>query len=291
MHITITGKLGSGKSTICHHLAEHYNFEVFSTGDLHRNLAKKMGLDTIALNRLMSTNKRYDKMIDDEVVRISKERPNDRLIFDSRLAWHFVEKSFKLFTTIDPVVAAKRVFVSNRGVEEKYTNELDTYNKLKIRASIEQIRFKDIYDVDYLDYNNYNLILDTTWSNPSTLISIINQYYTVFNTNSNEKKGQILISPKSLYPTVPLKSLEPVNVPNDFFASSPLKVVCQDGYHYVVDKGNALGVALLASFPYVHAIIENENVDTLPIINLDKNLLVEIENIGEFTYASIPNSY
>jgi cytidylate kinase len=291
MHITITGKLGSGKSTICHHLAEHYNFEIFSTGDLHRNLAKKMGLNTIELNRLMSADRRYDKMIDDEVVRISKERPNDLLIFDSRLAWHFVGESFKLFTTIDPVVAAKRVFTSNRGIEEKYSDELDTITKLKIRADLEQMRFKDIYNVDYLDYNNYNLILDTTWDNTSTLVSIICQYYTIFNSNSNKKIGQILISPKSLYPTAPLKNLEPVNVPNDFFASRPLKVICQDGYHYVVDKGNALGVALLASFPYVHAIIENKTDNTPPIIKLDKNLLIETENIGGFKYASIPNTY
>jgi cytidylate kinase len=291
MHITITGKLGSGKSTICHLFAERYNFEIFSTGDLHRRLAKKMGMDTIELNRLMSTDTKYDKMIDDEVIKISQERPNDRIIFDSRLAWHFVKKSFKLYTTIDPVIASRRVFSSDRGVEERYTDELDALTKLKIRSELEKIRFKEIYGVNHFDYNNYNLVLDTTWDNPSMLVSIISKYYSFFNNDVLEKTGRILISPKSLYPTAPLSQLAPVQVPNDFFASRPLEIVYYDGYHYVVDKDNSLGVALLASFPYVYATLSDEELVFPFTSKLDKNLLAEFENIGNFTYASIPNTY
>jgi cytidylate kinase len=290
MQITITGKLGSGKSTICGMLAQRYNFEIFSTGDLHRGLAKKMGLDTIALNQLMAQDSHLDRMIDDEVIRISKSRPDDQIIFDSRLAWHFVEKSFKIFTTIDPLVAAKRVMSSPRGVEETYSDLNDVLAKLKIRAELEKTRFKDIYGVDYLDYNNFNIILDTTWLDPSSIADIIIKNYQSFKTNGQSQCGNILISPKSLYPTAPL--VEPkVTGAEDYFASNPIKVIYKDNYHFVVDDNGSFSIALAAKLPYVHAVLA-VNLDNNQIIsNLDKNLLIEVEKKGDFNYFSRPNFF
>ena len=40
MLISITGKLGSGKSTICNILRERYGFEIFSTGTINREFAR-----------------------------------------------------------------------------------------------------------------------------------------------------------------------------------------------------------------------------------------------------------
>jgi cytidylate kinase len=100
MHITITGNLGSGKSTICRLLNEKYHFEVYSTGKVQRELATQMGMTTLELNQLMCSDKKYDKMIDDETARISRENKDKDIIFDSRLAWHFVEHSFKVFVSV-----------------------------------------------------------------------------------------------------------------------------------------------------------------------------------------------
>jgi cytidylate kinase len=291
MHITITGKLGSGKSTICLLLAERFKFQIFSTGDLHRRLAVKMGLDTISLNRLMSSDQKYDKMIDDEVVKLAKENVNEGIIFDSRLAWHFVENSFKLFTTVDPAVAARRVFSSDRGKEERYMTEKDALAKLKIRSELEKTRFKNIYGINYYDYNNYNLIIDTTWLTPSELASIIICHYTNYIDFSSKPPCRILISPKSLYPTAPFAELKQVEVPNDFFASQPLQVVCREGYHYVLDKNNSLAAALSAGLPYVYAESAETSGAQVPLTNLDKKLIFELEDIGGFTYASVPELY
>ena len=48
MHITITGNLGSGKSTICKLLNEKYQFEIYSTRS--RELARQMNMTTLELN-------------------------------------------------------------------------------------------------------------------------------------------------------------------------------------------------------------------------------------------------
>ena len=73
MHITITGNLGSGKSTVGKLLSEKYGFEIYSTGKVQRELAKQMNLSTLELNQLMMSDRKYDHMIDDETARISRE--------------------------------------------------------------------------------------------------------------------------------------------------------------------------------------------------------------------------
>ena len=289
MLITITGNLGSGKSTICQGLSERCHFEVYSTGAIHRNLAKRMGLDTLALNRLMGSDSSYDRVIDEEVKRIAVERRDDRLVFDSRLAWHFVSSSLKLFTTVDPVVAATRIFKSPRGVEERYSNFNDALYNLKLRARLERERFKEIYGVDYCDYSNFDLILDTTWLEPHLLVSLIVDELARAKPEL-PPKAEILISPRSLYPTAPAKG--GMAAPEDHFRSSPLKVVCQYGYHFVVGDPEPLAAALAAKTPYVYAsLAAPPNGGEERLSGLDRGLIEAAQALGGFTYASLPSAY
>lgn len=173
MHITITGNLGSGKSTVCRLLNEKYNFEIYSTGKVQRELARQMSMTTLELNQLMCSDKKYDKMIDDETARISRENRDKDIIFDSRLAWHFVEQSFKVFVSVSLEVAADRVMNDQRGTEERYSSLEEAMNLLAQRAATERIRYKDIYNLNYMDFNNYNLIIDSTYSTPDLIAQII----------------------------------------------------------------------------------------------------------------------
>ena len=115
MHITITGNLGSGKSTICKILEDKYGFSIYSTGKVQRELAREMNLTTLEMNKLMCSDPKYDTMIDDTTARISRENKGKKIIFDSRLAWNFVVQSFKVFLQVSLDVAANRVINDNRG--------------------------------------------------------------------------------------------------------------------------------------------------------------------------------
>ena len=44
MHITITGRLGSGKTTVARMLAEKRSYTYYSTGNIMRELAAEAGL-------------------------------------------------------------------------------------------------------------------------------------------------------------------------------------------------------------------------------------------------------
>ena len=197
MHITITGNLGSGKSTICKLLGEKYQFEIYSTGKVQRELARQMNMTTLELNQLMRSDKKYDKMIDDETSRISRDNREKDIIFDSRLAWHFVESSFKVFISVSLDVAAMRVMNDTRGVEEKYTSFEEAKRLLAERAATERLRYKEIYDLNYMDVSNYDLVIDSTYCLPDRIAEVILAEAREYERRQT-RSARILVSPKRI---------------------------------------------------------------------------------------------
>lgn len=201
MHITLTGNLGSGKSTICKILKGTYGYEIFSTGTIQRKIADEMGLTTLELNKLMCTDKKYDHLIDDSTVRIAKENQDKNLVFDSRLAWNFVEKSFKVFLSVSLDVAAARVLNDDRGSVESYSSVQDAMEQLKLRAETEEKRYKELYQVDYFNFENYNLVLDSTYNSPDILVQVMleeEKEHEALLAAGEAEKTRILVSPKRL---------------------------------------------------------------------------------------------
>lgn len=194
MHITLTGNLGSGKSTICRILESQHHYEIYSTGKVQRKLAEDLGITVLEMNQLMCKDHKYDNMIDDTTAKISRENPDKLIVFDSRLAWNFVETSFKVFLSVSIDVAASRVYADNRGEVEKYTTVEDAKNQLKLRAQTEDLRYKDIYGLDYFNFQNYNLILDSTYCTPELLTYIITEEAKTY----EKTKTKILMSTKRL---------------------------------------------------------------------------------------------
>ncbi len=201
MHITLTGNLGSGKSTISRLMSEHYGYEIYSTGKIQRQLAAERGLTVLEMNRLMETDHSFDNIIDDTVRKISEEAKED-LFFDSRLAWHFAVNSFKVFLSVDINEAARRVFNDSRGDVETYKDMVDARDMLIERAHAEDARYKEIYGIDYFRPSNYNLILDSTFTSPNILAEMIQiekqHYEDLVMQGRTPDKPRILLSPNRL---------------------------------------------------------------------------------------------
>lgn len=172
MNITITGNLGSGKSSVAKILKER-DYEYSSTGNIFRQLAMEKGLSVEEFNRQVNEAAKrgdhsVDKMIDDTTTRIAKER--DRVVFDSRLAWHFAPESFKVFIITDIDEASRRVFHDSlRANSESYESQEACRKALINRQKLETVRYKDIYDIDYYDMNNYNLVIESTNASPDEI--------------------------------------------------------------------------------------------------------------------------
>lgn len=189
MHITLTGNLGSGKSTLGKILSGEYGFEIFSTGKVIRQIAEEQGVSVLEMNKLMESDHKYDHMIDDTTARISREQKDKNLLFDSRLAWHFVEESFKVFLSVNISVAASRVMAdASRGEVESYASLEECKKSLTDRAATEDRRYRDIYGIEYFNYSNYNLVLDSSDATPELLAKILVDEANAY--EEKKKKGE-----------------------------------------------------------------------------------------------------
>lgn len=200
MHITLTGNLGSGKSTVCKLLEGRYGYEIFSTGKVIRSIADDLNISVLEMNELMTKDHKYDHMIDDKTATISRENPDKAILFDSRLAWHFVEKSFKVFLSVDLGEAARRVYNdASRGDVETYKDTEDAANQLAARAANEDARYEELYGIHYFDFTNYNLVLDSSFLPPERIAETLMAEARACDTwDGYAKTGRILISPKRL---------------------------------------------------------------------------------------------
>jgi len=162
--IAISGGLGSGKSTVCRYLKEKYGLDVYSTGQIQRSLAQKYNMDVLSFNKYMETHPEIDEEIDTELTKIG--RLDKDMVLDSRMAWHFVPDSFKVYLTVDLDEAARRIMNDQRGRVETYACIEDARECLMARKKSENQRYITKYGVDCSNPDNYDLIIDTTSLTP-----------------------------------------------------------------------------------------------------------------------------
>jgi CMP/dCMP kinase len=167
--VTITGTPGSGKSTLAKLLAKRLGYQHYSMGDLQRKLAEDKGISIHELNKRNLDVQGYtDAEVDAYQTRLGKEE--DRFVIDSRLGYHFIPSSFKLFVDADPGVRAHRLLqrqaVAETPVSVEHAEELN-----RERVKNETLRYSKIYGTHPYDAAHYDLVLDSTTLSPEQLVT------------------------------------------------------------------------------------------------------------------------
>ena len=111
--ITIAGSLGSGKSSTARAVAAALGFRHLSSGDLFRQLAVERGESIEAMNISAEVQRDIDLKVDNLLQEMY--RADEQLVIDSRMAWHWMPGSFKVFLVLDPDTAAARIFNDLQG--------------------------------------------------------------------------------------------------------------------------------------------------------------------------------
>jgi len=161
--ITITGDLGSGKSTVSDLLCKRLNYKYIYTGKIQREIAAKHGMTTLELNKYAETHPEIDEEIDSTFKSLNESAD---LIVDSRLAWFFIPKSFKVFLKTDLIISANRISDDSQRKNERYLSTEDAVNKIVARKASENKRYMELYGADCSDLSNFNLVVDTSFITP-----------------------------------------------------------------------------------------------------------------------------
>jgi cytidylate kinase len=246
--ICISGDLGSGKSTISKLLREKLSFDLYSMGEAWRSLAAKYNMTILELNKYSETHPLDEEM--DQAMTAAAGAPHN-IIFDSRLAWHFIPNSFKIHLTVDPMIAATRIFNDKRGEAEGYADVTEAYEKINQRRISENVRYIQKYGLDCSQLDHYNLVVDTSHASPESIAAVI---ITKF---QNWAKGQPFaghwLSPRTPFPTCDIGGVNRKQVDlltnsittHGFMENYPLSLVTMDGFYYIYDGHQRASAALL----------------------------------------------
>ena len=172
--ITLTGDLGSGKSTVSKILIERLGYEYVYTGKIQREIAERYRMSTLELNRYAETHPEIDEEID---ATFKALRDAARLIVDSRLAWFFIPNSFKAYLTVDIEVAADRISNDRQRKNERYVSKEDAIRDIMARKISENKRYLELYGADCSDMSNFDLVVDTSQMTPEEVAEKIVSVY------------------------------------------------------------------------------------------------------------------
>jgi predicted cytidylate kinase len=266
--ITMTGNLGSGKTTVARRIERELGYAFYSTGSIQREIAATLGITSLELNRRAETDTSIDQLIDGGTAALVRDQT--RLIIDSRLAWHFAPRSFKVFLYVHPVIGAGRIFNEKRGKVENYDSLEEAIAYTRDREASEQSRFLERYGVDLTDFKNFDLILDTSYARPDEIADVLLASYRSFLESSDFTS--VWLSPKTPFPTEDARALDEACVqrmrdrlsgdPGD--SPDPIPLLRADRLFYIYDGHDRASAHLLDDRPLMPAAIVASDAERTP---------------------------
>lgn len=204
-HVTISGELGSGKSSVARQLAQLYSMRLVSTGDIQRSMAKSLNLSTLETNWLAER----DDMIDSQVDQVTKDlgaSSTEPIVFDSRMAWRMVPKALKVHLIVDPAVAAVRLHNTRTSATEQYESATHARDLAEERYQSERRRFLSTYGVDVFRLRNYDLVVDTSTAPVEMVTDTVRRLIDAAADNAVETdpgaRPRLFVQPRRILPDV-----------------------------------------------------------------------------------------
>lgn len=194
-----------------------------------------------------------DTIIDEGIRKLgeeinSEERPNEVWLVDSRLAFHNIPEALSVRLVSTPEVAAQRLFNDqNRGKEDnKYKNVQEAFEARENRRIGEEKRYEKRYGVKLGDENNYDLIIDTSYSSIDDISDAILKCLDCY--TKGKPFAKKWTSPKTLLPMQSerktlsdgeaeynFEELAELIKENGYLPDSPVEVIEVDGYKYLIN--------------------------------------------------------
>jgi len=157
MLLTISGEIGSGKSTVARLVSAKLAYSYISGGDIFRNLARDRGMTVDEFDTLAEKDENIDRDLDKLL--LDTLRKNKNMVVDSRLSgWLcFINSinAFKVFITAPMDIRVKRVMYRENLSQETVKADISA------REQSERKRYKQYYDIDYSRTDIYDLIIDS----------------------------------------------------------------------------------------------------------------------------------
>ncbi|RLM57357.1 cytidylate kinase [Halobellus sp. Atlit-31R] len=174
MLLTVSGPPGAGKSTTVTALAEAFDLEHVSGGDIFRELAAERGMTAVEFNRLAEDDDQIDRDLDRRLRTVALER--DDVLLESRLAGWLAGDAADLRLWLDAPIEVRAARIAEREDKSAETALEET----RAREESEALRYEEYYSIDISDLSIYDVALNTArWSEadvPDILTAAVRAY-------------------------------------------------------------------------------------------------------------------
>ncbi len=163
--IAVSGKPGSGKTTLAKSLANELGLRYLSSGGIFREMASNMGVSLVELSKIAEENYDIDRYVDNYV---RSEAVKGGVVVDGHIsAWILRDIAHIKICAMAPLdVRARRIAERDNLVLN------DVLEVVKSIEESESRRFKAIYNIDLNDYTVFDIIINTHTFNPRECLEI-----------------------------------------------------------------------------------------------------------------------
>jgi CMP/dCMP kinase len=299
--VTVAGHIGSGKTEVCRMSAEQTGWPVVSAGAILRRMASERGMSILQMNEYAQRHAEVDLEVDNYIKSLKDSETS--MLVDSRLAWHFLPCSFKVYLIVDPAIAAERVFQATR-LDEMYPSIESARTDNEERQRVERTRYLALYSVDCGDWRNYDLVVDTSYASPEYVANVTLQRVSYFQAGALSAP-ECWISPKRLLPTQNIRELASQRAMDvweevqrfGFDNCPPIDVGVYEGSCLIIDGHARASAALRKGEAAIHCrLVAFENEEVLPGLTLSRfaktstslSALYDWEDAHNFRFADYP---
>jgi predicted cytidylate kinase len=169
MRITISGPIGSGKTTVCNLLSKRLACTMVVSGNIFREMAKEHRMSLAEFGALCEKDMRYDRLLDERMVQIARDNPD--IVLEGRLVAHMLQKNgipaLKFFLTADLETRARRV------VEREGKDLNIALDEMREREESEAVRYRSYYGINIKSDDVYDVVIDTADKTPEQIVDIM----------------------------------------------------------------------------------------------------------------------
>ncbi|QCS41683.1 (d)CMP kinase [Natrinema versiforme] len=185
MLLTVSGPPGSGKSTTAELLAEAFDFDHVSGGDIFRELADERGYTPLEFNKLAEENDEIDRDLDRRLREIAVEE--DDLVLESRLAgWLAGEQAdFRFWLDAPARVRGERI------ADREDKDPVRATEETQAREASEAQRYEEYYGIDIRDLTIYDLSVNTARWEPDAVLDMLVTAVERYDADGDEGKALV----------------------------------------------------------------------------------------------------
>ncbi|MCT9097551.1 (d)CMP kinase [Haloarchaeobius sp. HME9146] len=167
MLLTVSGPPGTGKSTTAAGLAEAFDLEHISGGDIFRELAAERDMTPLEFNKLAEEDEQIDIDLDRRLREIAHER--DGVVLESRLAGWLAGDTADFRFWLDAPLSVRGERIADREEKSPETAAEET----QAREASEAKRYQEYYGIDIGDRSIYDVCLNTARWDADTVVDIL----------------------------------------------------------------------------------------------------------------------